>query len=158
MAWIAVRDGIPIVADSGRVYFGTDTHAMTLLAGAVLATYWTQADTIAALSARQRRMASATGLASLVGLVAVFRYADQMSWGLYRGGFLWVALVRRRPHRSGRRQRHGIRPRAVDATAALGRQALLRHLPLALADLRGAPPRASTSTPAAGRSSSPGSP
>jgi peptidoglycan/LPS O-acetylase OafA/YrhL len=92
MAWIAIRDGIPIVADSGRVYFGTDTHAMTLLAGAVLATYWTPTETIPALTSRQRRMASATGLASLVGLVAVFRYADQMSWGLYRGGFLWVAL------------------------------------------------------------------
>ena len=35
------RDGIPDAADSGRVYFGTDTHAMTLLVGAVLATCWT---------------------------------------------------------------------------------------------------------------------
>ncbi len=50
MAWIAVRDGIPAIADSGRVYFGTDTHAMTLLAGAVLATYWTQEGAISALT------------------------------------------------------------------------------------------------------------
>ena len=93
MGWIAVRDGVPAIADSGRVYFGTDTHAMTLLAGAVLATYWTQQGAISALTRRGRRLVSLLGLASLAGLVVIFRFVDASSWGLYRSGFLWVALV-----------------------------------------------------------------
>ena len=32
---------MPDPTDASRVYFGTDTHAMTLLVGAVLATVWT---------------------------------------------------------------------------------------------------------------------
>jgi len=93
MGWIAVRDGIPVLADSGRVYFGTDTHAMTLLVGAVLATYWTQEHAISVLTARGRRLTSLIGLACLAGLLAIFRLVDPMSWGLYRSGFLWVALI-----------------------------------------------------------------
>ncbi|MFL6080051.1 MAG: acyltransferase family protein [Ornithinibacter sp.] len=93
MAWIAIRDGIPFVTDSGRVYFGTDTHAMTLLVGAVLATYWTQDGAIAALTTRGRRLVSGLGLASLAALVAAFRFADPLSWGLYRSGFLIVAVI-----------------------------------------------------------------
>ncbi|HET7822551.1 MAG TPA: acyltransferase family protein [Ornithinibacter sp.] len=93
MAWIAIRDGIPFVTDSGRVYFGTDTHAMSLLVGAVLATYWSQRGAIAALTPQARRTVSGIGLASLVGLVAAFRFADPMSWALYRGGFLWVGVL-----------------------------------------------------------------
>jgi peptidoglycan/LPS O-acetylase OafA/YrhL len=93
MAWIAVRDGIPSFTDSGRVYFGTDTHAMTLLVGAVLATYWSQRGAIAALTPQARRTVSGIGLASLVGLVAAFRFVDPMSWALYRGGFLWVGVL-----------------------------------------------------------------
>ncbi|MFL5520737.1 MAG: acyltransferase family protein, partial [Gemmatimonadales bacterium] len=93
MAWIAIRDGIPFVTDSGRVYFGTDTHAMTLLVGAVLATYWTQDGAIAALTTRGRRLVSGLGLASLAALVAALRFADPLSWGLYRSGFLIVAVI-----------------------------------------------------------------
>ncbi len=93
MAWIAIRDGIPFATDSGRVYFGTDTHAMTLLVGAVLATCWTQGSAMAALTTRGRRVVSGLGLASLLALVAAFRFADPMSWGLYRSGFLIVAVI-----------------------------------------------------------------
>ena len=93
MAWIAIRDGVPFVTDSGRVYFGTDTHAMTLLVGAVLATYWTQEGAISVLTTRGRRLVSRLGLAALVALVAAFRFADPLSWGLYRSGFLIVALI-----------------------------------------------------------------
>src|SRR6478736_3313509 len=93
MAWIAIRDGVPFITDSGRVYFGTDTHAMTLLVGAILATYWTQRGTISTLTPQFRRTASGIGVASLVGLVAAFRFSDPMSWALYRGGFLWAGLL-----------------------------------------------------------------
>ena len=93
MGWIAVRDGIPALADSGRVYFGTDTHAMTLLVGAVLATYWTQEGAISVLTARGRRLMSLVGLASLAGLVVIFRFVDESSWMLYRSGFLWIGLL-----------------------------------------------------------------
>ncbi len=93
MGWIAVRDGIPAITDSGRVYFGTDTHAMTLLVGAVLATYWTQEGAISVLTARGRRLVSLLGLASLAGLVVIFRFVDASSWMLYRSGFLWIGLL-----------------------------------------------------------------
>ena len=140
MAWIAVRDGIPFVTDSGRVYFGTDTHAMTLLVGAVLATYWSQRGAIAALTPQARRTVSGIGLASLVGLVAAFRFVDPMSWALYRGGFLWVGVLTAGVVAAAAVNGTGVRPGAVGATTALGRSAVVRHLPLALADLHGAAP------------------
>jgi peptidoglycan/LPS O-acetylase OafA/YrhL len=66
MAWIAVRQGMPGTADASRVYFGTDTHAMTLLVGAVLATVWTPARIGKELTVRGRRVMSGIGFGSLL--------------------------------------------------------------------------------------------
>jgi len=93
MAWIAVRQGMPGTADASRVYFGTDTHAMTLLVGAVLATVWTPARIGRALTVRGRRVVSGIGFGSLLALVAIFWFVSPLSAALYRGGFLVVALV-----------------------------------------------------------------
>ena len=93
MTWIAVRDGMPDLVDASRVYFGTDTHAMTLLVGAVLATVWTPRRISSQLSVRGRQVTTAVGFASLASLVAIFWFVGPLSPALYRGGFLVVALV-----------------------------------------------------------------
>ncbi len=93
MAWIAVRDGMPDVADASRVYFGTDTHAMTLLVGAALATVWTPARIGRALTGRGQRVTSGAGFAALALLVVVFWFVGPLTPALYRGGFLVVAVV-----------------------------------------------------------------
>ncbi len=93
MGWIAVRHGIPGATDSGRVYFGTDTHAMTLLVGAALATFWKQGGVISALTPKGLQVISRAGLLALATLAALFWFVDPLSPGLYRGGFLVVAVV-----------------------------------------------------------------
>jgi len=93
MAWIAVRDGMPDVVDASRVYFGTDTHAMTLLVGAVLATVWTPRRISTELTERGRQATTLVGFSALAGLIAIFWFVGPQSPALYRGGFLVVALV-----------------------------------------------------------------
>ena len=62
MTWVAVRDGMPDIVDASRVYFGTDTHAMTLLVGAVLATVWTPRRISTELTHRGRQVTDRGGL------------------------------------------------------------------------------------------------
>jgi peptidoglycan/LPS O-acetylase OafA/YrhL len=93
MAWLAIRDDMPAVSDTARVYFGTDTHAMTLLVGAVLATLWRPQRFIDALTARGRMLMTLLGSTALVCLVAIFWFVGPTSGALYRGGFLVVGLV-----------------------------------------------------------------
>jgi peptidoglycan/LPS O-acetylase OafA/YrhL len=93
MAWIAVREGMPDVTDASRVYFGSDTHAMTLLVGAALATVWTPARIARTITGRGQRVTSGAGFASLGLLLAIFWVVGPLSTALYRGGFLVVAVV-----------------------------------------------------------------
>lgn len=93
MAFIAVRQGMPDPVDASRVYFGTDTHAMTLLVGAALATVWTPARIGATLTERGRAVANSLGVLALVALVAVLWFVGPTSTFLYRGGFLVIGLV-----------------------------------------------------------------
>ena len=92
MAWYAVRTGMPDATDTSRVYFGTDTHCMTLLVGAVLATAWRPARLVA-LTTNGRRFAGVVGIASMVALFAVFWFVGPMTSMLYRGGFLVVGIL-----------------------------------------------------------------
>ena len=92
MAWYAVRTGMPAATDTSRVYFGTDTHAMTLLVGAVLATLW-RPPTLIGITAGRRRLSAGVGVASFVALLAVFWFVGPMTTALYRGGFLVVGLI-----------------------------------------------------------------
>ena len=93
MAWISVRDHMPELADASRVYFGTDTHAMTLLVGAALATVWTPARIGRTLTDRGQRVTSAAGFTALAALAVVLWSVGPSSPALYRGGFLVVAVV-----------------------------------------------------------------
>ncbi|HET7901860.1 MAG TPA: acyltransferase family protein [Candidatus Nanopelagicales bacterium] len=93
MTWLAVRDGMPDVSSTARVYFGTDTHAMTLLVGAVLATLWRPQQFGERLTGRGRRAMTAVGTASILALGAIFWFVGSDTAALYRGGFLVVGLV-----------------------------------------------------------------
>ncbi|MQA76198.1 MAG: acyltransferase family protein [Solirubrobacterales bacterium] len=80
--------------DPSRVYFGTDTHAVGLLLGVTLALLWNPAEL------RERRVGRwAPAAIDLVGLVALglllvaFLSVNDFDTGLYRGGYLWVALI-----------------------------------------------------------------
>ena len=93
MVVVSVRTGVPDPTDAGRVYFGTDTHAMTLLVGAALATFWSPARLVGTLTQRGRRTITGVGLAGLGALVAIFVLVGPTSPALFRGGFLVVGVV-----------------------------------------------------------------
>ena len=92
MTVLAVRSGMPDGSDASRVYFGTDTHAMTLLVGAAVATLWSP-ERISLLTARGRQVVSGLGVVSLVALMAVLWFVGPLTSALYRGGFLVVGLI-----------------------------------------------------------------
>ncbi len=79
-------------ADPSRVYYGTDTRLAALLVGAALACYWP------ARSAKRaplvpRPVLDLVGWVALVALIFCVRDVHQYRPGLYRGGFLGVALL-----------------------------------------------------------------
>jgi len=87
------------VADPSRVYYGTDTRAAGLLAGAALALVaagLTSEGGVAGRSLRARLAGWSLELGALAGvalLVAMVRYASEYDGALYRGGFLLVAVA-----------------------------------------------------------------
>jgi peptidoglycan/LPS O-acetylase OafA/YrhL len=93
MAVISVAESIPGDADSARVYFGTDTHASTLLVGAALAMWWDPDRLSRTFTPRGLQAINAAGVAGLVGLVAVVVVASSQSTWLFRGGFLVVGVL-----------------------------------------------------------------
>ena len=93
MAWISVAQDMPAVTDPSRVYFGSDTHAMTLLVGAALATGWRAATVNSVVTGRGRAVSTVLGSLSLVALIATFWFVGYDSSLLYRGGFLVVGVV-----------------------------------------------------------------
>jgi len=93
MAWIAVAQGMPEVTDPSRVYFGSDTHAMTILIGAFLATVWRPGTVTARLTGRGVRTVTASGFAALAVLFAIFWFVAFDSPLLYRGGFLVIGVI-----------------------------------------------------------------
>ena len=93
MAYLSSTRGYPLDADPTRVYFGTDTHAMSVMVGAALASVWRP------LAYRVRLAIGGTVVLSAIGLVALgltvmllANVDEYMPW-LYRGGFLVAALV-----------------------------------------------------------------
>ena len=93
MAAVAVSQDIPQTTDTSRIYFGSDTHCMTLLVGAALATVWIPGNVSRALTARGRQVVSSAGLASLIALLAILFFVTPDSAFLYRGGFLILGIV-----------------------------------------------------------------
>jgi peptidoglycan/LPS O-acetylase OafA/YrhL/proteasome lid subunit RPN8/RPN11 len=93
MAVLALQAGVLDGGDTSRVYFGTDTHAMTLLVGAALAVVWRPGRISGALTDRGRSAVTALGGVGLVALLIIFRTVDETSPVLWLGGFLVIGLV-----------------------------------------------------------------
>jgi peptidoglycan/LPS O-acetylase OafA/YrhL len=96
MTVIAITTKVPFIADSSRVYFGTDTHSMGLFLGSAAGAW---AVLRAGRDGRRSRPTVAPWITDLLGglgliaLVWAFRNLDEYTPGLYRGGFLAVAGV-----------------------------------------------------------------
>jgi peptidoglycan/LPS O-acetylase OafA/YrhL len=93
MAALAVSWDVPATADTARLYFGADTHAMTVLVGAALATVWRPGRLPRSITSGAQVAVAVTGSAAILGLLAIFAWSAEDSGWLYRGGFLAVALI-----------------------------------------------------------------
>jgi peptidoglycan/LPS O-acetylase OafA/YrhL len=96
MSLIAIRSDVPYGADSGRVYFGTDTHAMGLLLGAAAGALATRGAVPLARGRPVLRGAFLTDAAAVLalgGLIQIVISVDEFTPWLYRGGFLVVSLL-----------------------------------------------------------------
>jgi peptidoglycan/LPS O-acetylase OafA/YrhL len=80
-------------SDPMRVYYGTDTHSSGLLIGAALAILWppwrlsTKTGTWAPVAL------DAAGIVGLAVLVSCFASVSEFDAGLYRGGYVAIAIV-----------------------------------------------------------------
>ena len=109
MAVVAARGGYPIPNDPSPVYLSTATHAMGLLLGSALGAAWAPWRSSGRVGAPARAPwgLELLGVASLAGLLIAFTAVDELSTGLYRGGFaavsaLAVALVATLAHPGSR--------------------------------------------------------
>lgn len=81
-------------ADATRVYYGTDTHLMGLMAGAALALAWADPTHRAGLRTRVwRRWRWAAVLGSLLVLGSLMRWMGESSPLTFRGGILLASLA-----------------------------------------------------------------
>jgi peptidoglycan/LPS O-acetylase OafA/YrhL len=90
LAWLLFDPG----GDASRVYYGTDTHAVGLLAGVALALVWSP------VALRRRRtgplvgpVLDAVGVLALAYVVLSFLHVHDYDLALWHGGYLWLALV-----------------------------------------------------------------
>ena len=90
LAWILFDPG----HDASRVYYGTDTHAVGLLAGVALALVWSP------IELRRRRTGPLVGpILDVVGVLALayivlsFLHVHDYDLALWHGGYLWLALA-----------------------------------------------------------------
>jgi peptidoglycan/LPS O-acetylase OafA/YrhL len=79
--------------DPSRVYYGTDTRALELLAGAALAAVWPSRRLQSNITPRARRIIDRSGTIGLTVLVLMLCTLDEFSPFLYRGGFLLLSLA-----------------------------------------------------------------
>jgi hypothetical protein len=93
MAALAASGGIPASGDAARVYFGGDTHAMSVLVGAALACVLRPTNLPRRLSRSADAWQWTAGMAGVGALAWIFLNVGEDSLFLYRGGFLVVALV-----------------------------------------------------------------
>ncbi len=95
----AIASGILMVIlyspsiDPSRVYYGTDTRALELLAGAALAMLWPSRRLHTRIATPARHTIEAAGVVGLVLIGLMFWRADEFSPFLYRGGFALLALA-----------------------------------------------------------------
>jgi peptidoglycan/LPS O-acetylase OafA/YrhL len=81
------------LGDPSRVYYGTDTRAATLLVGVALAFAWSPWRLQAKVGKGARVVLDAVGLSALAALVWIVLNVNEFQAGLYRGGFLVVAIL-----------------------------------------------------------------
>ncbi|WP_062378707.1 acyltransferase family protein [Demequina pelophila] len=93
MAIISHHHGYPLDADPTRVYFGTDTHAMSILLGAALAGIWRPGRASTRVAPPARGLLLVVGLGLLAALGWVMVSVNEYSPAMYRGGFLAVAAL-----------------------------------------------------------------
>lgn len=79
--------------DPSRIYYGTDTRAAGLLVGVLLAFAWPAARLAPVRNRQAALMLDAAGVAALVFLLYLMTIIGELSPGLYRGGFLLVAVL-----------------------------------------------------------------
>ena len=151
MAVIAIRTSSPVPHDPSRVYFGTDTHSMGLLVGAAMASVWMPWRTwLRAGSWTQERghavrrfeagVTDVLGVLALLAVLAAFVWVDEYSSALYRGGFLAFSVLAAVLVGAVADPAGVLGRQLGPPAAALGRRAVLRHLPVALARVRAQPP------------------
>ena len=79
--------------DPSRVYYGTDTRACELLAGAALAMVWPSRRLKRTVAAGARRALDAVGVAGLLVIGVMIWRTNEYSSFLFRGGFLLLAIA-----------------------------------------------------------------
>lgn len=93
MAILSLLMSMPGDNDPSRLYFGTDTHAMTILAGAALATAWRPKSLPKKLAPQPTMVLTAIGAGALALMAWFFINVTDDSAALYRGGFVVFAGV-----------------------------------------------------------------
>ena len=80
--------------NASRVYYGTDTHAVGLLAGVALALVWSPWDLRRGTPGRWTGpLLDSIGVLALGYLVLAFLHVHDYDLGLFRGGYVWLALA-----------------------------------------------------------------
>ena len=89
LAWILFEPGSAV----SRVYYGTDTHAVGLLAGVALALVWSPSALRRATPGRWAGpVLDAVGVFAVAFVVLSFLRVHDYDLALYHGGYLWLAL------------------------------------------------------------------
>lgn len=93
MITMSVSQGFPDFTDPSRAYFGTDSHAMGLLIGAALATFWRPGRLSASITPGARAVISAIGTLALITVIGFLVFVGEYTPWMYRGGFLVLAVI-----------------------------------------------------------------
>src|SRR6202000_996137 len=91
LAWVLFHPG----HDASRIYYGTDTHAVGLLAGVALALVWSpvQLRTHKSFGPLVGPILDALGVVALGYLILSFAHVHDYDLALWHGGYAWVAIA-----------------------------------------------------------------
>jgi peptidoglycan/LPS O-acetylase OafA/YrhL len=90
LAWALFDPG----HDASRIYYGTDTHAVGLLAGVALALVWSPVELRRHSAGRLvGPILDAVGVLALGYVVLAFLHVHDYDLALWHGGYLWLALA-----------------------------------------------------------------
>ena len=93
MAFLALLWNMPSYNDASRLYFGTDTHAMSLLVGAALAAVYRPGAMPRRLPPPRNLALTGVGLLAFAAVLLGYLTLHEQNPWLYRGGFLVFALA-----------------------------------------------------------------